>query len=209
MMHDELENACHLYSEKDEDVLNALREKKDWILKTFYVKGNIDTCLDSRGRVHYPMIEALLDDVLLFYPLEIPFMMEDKEKRLSSWNERFEILDLYEEEPQDAPFVLEYDFNLLDRQAYNALMPNFYHGVDMVFENQNSEEVLDLLRVLFQKKKGNNFILLDQSALIRHAFFAPILTKIIAYPLASEELKEELKSIAKEKEIPYEERGNN
>ena len=206
-MHEELENACHLYSDKDEDVLRALNAKKDWILKTFYVKGNIDTCLDNRGRTHYPMIEALLDDVLLFSPIDIPFTSEEKEKRLAVWNERFEILDLYEEAPTDAPFVLEYDFNLLDRQAYNALMPNFYHGVDMVFEDQKSEDVLDLLKVLFQKKEGNNFILLDQSALIRHAFFAPILTKIIAYPSASDELKEELKSIAKEKEIRYEERS--
>lgn len=27
-MHEELENACHLYSDKDEDVLRALNAKK-------------------------------------------------------------------------------------------------------------------------------------------------------------------------------------
>lgn len=102
-MHEELENACHLYSDKDEDVLRALNAKKDWILKTFYVKGNIDTCLDNRGRTHYPMIEALLDDVLLFSPIDIPFTLEEKEKRLAVWNERFEILDLYEKHQRMHP----------------------------------------------------------------------------------------------------------
>lgn len=205
-MHKEVENAYRLYSENEEEVMQALYEKKDWILSSFYVKGNIDTILDRRGRTHYPFIEALLDDVLLFSPITFTNEIQNQEERLQSWNERFQILDVYEQEPKDAPFVAVYDFTLLDRQAYNALMPNFYHGLEETLEDEKTDDILDLLRLLFQKEKGNSFLLLDKSALLNQAFFAPVLTKIIAFPSASEELKEELLSIASEKNIPYEER---
>ena len=65
-MNTDLENMEMLYGDKDEDVYKALSLKQNWINGLFFVKGHINTSLDSKGRVHYPLIEALIDEVLLF-----------------------------------------------------------------------------------------------------------------------------------------------
>ena len=205
-MNTDLENMEMLYGDKDEDVYKALSLKQNWINGLFFVKGHINTSLDSKGRVHYPLIEALIDEVLLFSNIEI----EDK-RREEIWNERFRVLELSYGAIKDAPYVIVYDFNKLDRHGYNALMPNFYRTLGEECFDKGTEDITDLLRILMQKEKGKAFILVEKENLINDVFYAPLLVKLIAFPSASEELKEELQTIAKEKDIIYEEvieRGN-
>lgn len=198
MMNQDLLNMELLYSENDEDVYKALSLKQNWINGMFFIKGNIDTSLDSKGRIHYPFIEALIDDVLLFSPIEV----EDKERE-AKWNEKYRMLELSYSLEKDAPFVAVYDFNKLDRLGYNSLMPNFYRAVGENCFDKGSDDITDLIRILMQKENGKAFFLIEKENLINDVFYAPLLVKLIAFPSASDELKEELKTIAEEKEIIY------
>lgn len=199
-MNQDLLNMELLYSEKDEDVYKALTLKQNWINGMFFVKGNIDTSLDSKGRIHYPFIEALIDDVLLFSSIKV-----DDKKRESIWNEKYRVLELSYGLEKDAPFAVIYDFNKLDRLGYNSLMPNFYRTIGEDCFDKGSEDITDLIRLLMQKENGKAFLLVEKENLINDVFYAPIMVKIIAFPGASDELKEELQNIAKEKDILYEE----
>ena len=196
----DLLNMEMLYGESDENVYKALSDKQSWINGCFFVKGHIDTILDSKGRVHYPLIEALIDEVLSFSKIEI----EDK-RREAIWNERFRVLELSYSIEKDAPYAIVYDFNKLDRHGYNNLMPNFYRTLGEDCFDKGTEDITDLLRILMSKEKGKAFILVEKENLLNDVFYAPLLVKLIAFPSASDELKEELQTIAKEKDIIYEE----
>ncbi len=197
---DDLKNMLMLYSDLDDEVYQALNNKKNWILHSYYVKGHLSTSEDHFHRLHYVLIEAMLDDVLLFRELNAEDVKDSE--RLPLWRNQYKILDLYEEIPTDAPFVIEYDFSLLDRQAYNALMPNFYFGHEIEAEDDHQSSIVSLLKMLLNK--DHPFILLENSLLINNSFFAPIISKIIVFQTASKELQEELKAISLEKEIDFE-----
>ena len=199
-MNSDIWNLEMLYGDKDEDVYKALSLKQNWIMGSFFMRGHIDTILDAKGRVHYPLIEALIDEVLLFSKIEI----EDK-RREAIWNERFRVLELSYCIEKDAPFAIVYDFNKLDRHGYNNLMPNFYRTIGEESVEKGSEDITDLIKILMSKEKGKAFILVEKENLLNDVFYAPLLVKLIAFPSASDELKEELQTIAKEKEIIYEE----
>ncbi len=192
----DLQNMMMLYSESDSEVYQALLNKKDWINNVYYVKGHLDTKEDSRKRIHYLFIEALLDDVLLFRLLN---KNDVHDYRLDIWNEQYRILDLYEKRPHDCPFAVAYDFSNLDRQAYNMLMPNFYFGHNINTIDDGQTTITSLLKILL--RKNHPFILLEESNLLDDVFYAPILKEIIINPQCDKILQEELISIAQEKNI--------
>ena len=84
-------------------------------------------------------------------------------------------------------------------------MPNFYRTLGEDCFDKGTEDITDLLRILMSKEKGKAFILVEKENLLNDVFYAPLLVKLIAFPSASDELKEELQTIAKEKDIIYEE----
>ncbi|MGM9858995.1 MAG: hypothetical protein ACI311_07115 [Bacilli bacterium] len=218
-MNNDLEIFNNLYGEDDELVFKALSAKKDWMfLKPLYAKGHINTKLDSKGLLHYPFIESMLDDTLLFED----FKVSDEEVKVLNnsdqieqiLNERFAYLNLYEKVDDSAPFFVEYDFNLIDNNMFNMLFPNFFrkHNIkswEVDFEKINNltfDSLIEYLKLSLVGKEGEHVIVMEKTNLINGVFFAPIAKKIIAYKDIDEELKLELKTIAEEKEMEYEER---
>lgn len=213
---DDLKIFEDLYSDNDATVFQALSMKKDWMFENLlYAKGDINICLDSKGLVHYPCIEALLDDTLLFEDLIInKEHLEDEDLRRNievNINDSFQFLHLYEDIDESAPFWIEYDFNLIDNNGFNCLFPNFFrkHDLDFWKIEKDGETLLgndiEQLKYAMIGNEGESVIIMDKCNLINGVFFAPILKKIIAKSSADEELKTELKQIAEEKNISYEE----
>ena len=71
-MQTDLEIFNNLYGDDDELVFQALSAKKDWMfIKSLYVKGHINIKKDDKGLIHYPFIESMLDDTLLFEDFKV------------------------------------------------------------------------------------------------------------------------------------------
>ena len=218
-MQTDLEIFNNLYGDDDELVFQALSAKKDWMfIKSLYVKGHINIKKDDKGLIHYPFIESMLDDTLLFEDFKV---INEEVKALNNdeqiekiLNERFAYLNLYEYVDGSAPFFVEYDFNLIDNNMFNMLFPNFFrkHNINSwdidieAINNLSSESLIEYLKLALVGKEGEHIIVMEKSNLINGVFFAPIAKKIIAKKNIDEELKVELKTIAEEKEMEYEER---
>ena len=94
------------------------------------------------------------------------------------------------------------------------LFPNFFrkHNINSwdidieAINNLSSESLIEYLKLALVGKEGEHIIVMEKSNLINGVFFAPIAKKIIAKKNIEEELKLELKTIAEEKEMEYEER---
>lgn len=205
-----------LYSDNDAVVFQALTIKKDWMFENLlYAKGDIDIKLDSKGRIHYPAIESLLDDTLLFDDLIIDpnhLPNEDLRREIEvNLNDSFQFLNLYEEIDESAPFWIEYDFNLIDDNGFNCLFPNFFRKHDIETWQISPDEKAVLKNDIEQLKyslignEGEHVIIMDKCNLLNGVFFAPIAKRIIYKSTIDDELKEELNSIAKEKNIGIEE----
>ena len=216
-MKNDLDIFNNLYGDDDELVFKALTAKKDWMFEKYlYAKGHINTTFDSNGRVHYPFIESMLDETLLFEDVKIndSSLLTDvlKIQVESLLNDHFQFLNLYDSIDGSAPFYVEYDFDLIDNNGFNILFPNFFRKHDFEFWNidlerikEKTDDVVEQLKLAFVGNEGEYVIVMDKINLINNALFAPVARKIIARSDIEEELKIELKSIAEEKEIEYEE----
>ena len=218
-MHSDLEIFNNLYGDDDELVFKALSAKKDWMFeKPLFVKGHINIKKDNKGLIHYPFIESMLDDTLLFEDFKVlneeVNSLNNNEQIEKVLNEHFAYLNLYEKVDDSTPFFVEYDFNLIDNNMFNMLFPNFFrkHSINLwnidfeKINNITSESLIEYLKLALVGKEGEHVIVMEKSNLINGVFFAPIAKRIIAQNNIDEELKLELKTIAEEKEMEYEER---
>ena len=121
-MKKEILNFINLFSNDKKVIYSALVEKKDWILRNYYIEldfksENVD------GREIYPKIFAILDGGVYFTPCKLEDEKEDMLVSLTSY------LDLFEKEYipfNKGCFYVGLSFKRIDDKVYKELFPNIY-----------------------------------------------------------------------------------
>lgn len=190
-----LDNYYRLFSENDQEVYQAVLEKKDWILVPLYLPGDLSMEKDEEGKNHFFALEALFNDVLLFKSLG--------DERLKQYRYvKFKKSLIGNNHPH---FYIEYDFNKIDQKGYQTVVANFYHCLNKkeLEINKESDDVKELLKLFMIGEENEAVIVLEESNLLNNAFFAPIIKRIIVSDLAPHEVKEVLIKLANEKDVEY------
>ena len=189
-----LDNFNRLFSDDDKVVYQAILEKKDWLFHPLYLSGNLDITLDEQGKKHFKFLESLFDNVILFKKSKNELANNFRYVKFSN--------DLSNEE---ALFFIEYDFTRIDEKGYRAVVANYYPCLseEELHIDYSSKSVKEVLKTMMIGESNESVIILDQSALINDAFFAPIIRKIFVKESAPKEVKEVLINLAVDKDVEY------
>lgn len=209
-----LANLEALYSDDDQVVYQAILAKKDWMFRPLFLAGNFTMTIDQNGKEHFPFIEALFDDVLLFNDLIISEKLCKNKKQRDKINkiigQQFAKITFHGDinNNENTPhFYIEYDFAKIDQKGYQALVANFFP----CFENINIDKtklessLVEQIKVGIIGKTGDFCLIIDKSQLLNNAFYAPVMKKVIVHKYAPKEVKDVLKQLTSDKEIIYEE----
>jgi hypothetical protein len=211
-MKNELDNLYHLFSDNDQEVYQALIDKKDWLFTPLFLRGDLNQVMDDLGKAHYRKIESLVDEVLPFEKVTLGTNLgleKDKIILLQNSIEHFRTLYLERNVADvcDAPFFVEYDFAKIDNRSYYALLANFYPCMSQdeleINYNEVTNSIVEQLKLMMIGPKGRFVLIIESSLLINDSFFAPYMVRIHANRNADFLLREELRQIAKEKGIIY------
>ena len=118
-----LDNIRRLFSDKNEEIYQALLEKKDWIFQSFYCIGSFDSNRDA---------EDIIEGKLRFRKLYLnPDEFSDHGNYLMTEEilRQFRFLYLYKNIPDcesGDEFIIRYDFRKLNDREYMMLFPNLY-----------------------------------------------------------------------------------
>ena len=189
-----LDNFNRLFSDDDKIVYQAILEKKDWLFHPLYLSGNLDITLDEQGKKHFKFLESLFDNVILFKKSKNELAKNFRYVKFSN--------DLSNEE---ALFFIEYDFTRIDEKGYHAIVANYYPCLseEELHIDYSSKSVKEVLKTMMIGENNESVIILDQSALINDAFFAPIIRKVFVKESAPKEVKEVLINLAVDKDVEY------
>lgn len=189
-----LDNFNRLFSDDDKIVYQAILEKKDWICRPLYLPGNLDITIDEQGKKHFKFLESLFDNVILFKKSKNELANNFRYVKFSN--------DLSNEE---ALFFIEYDFTRIDEKGYHAIVANYYPCLseEELHIDYSSKSVKEILKTMMIGENNESVIILDQSALINDAFFAPIIRKVLVKESAPKEVKEVLINLAVDKDVEY------
>ena len=189
-----LDNFNRLFSDDDKIVYQAILEKKDWLFHPLYLSGNLDITLDEQGKKHFKFLESLFDNVILFKKSKNELANNFRYVKFSN--------DLSNEE---ALFFIEYDFTRIDEKGYHAIVANYYPCLSEkeLHIDYSSKSVKEVLKTMMIGENNESVIILDQSALINDAFFAPIIRKVFVKESAPKEVKEVLINLAVDKDVEY------
>ena len=189
-----LDNFNRLFSDDDKVVYQAILEKKDWLFHPLYLSGNLDITLDEQGKKHFKFLESLFDNVILFKKSKNELANNFRYVKFSN--------DLSNEE---ALFFIEYDFTRIDEKGYHAIVANYYPCLseEELHIDYSSKSVKEVLKTMMIGENNESVIILDQSALINDAFFAPIIRKVFVKESAPKEVKEVLINLAVDKDVEY------
>lgn len=189
-----LDNFNRLFSDDDKIVYQAILEKKDWICRPLYLPGNLDITIDEQGKKHFKFLESLFDNVILFKKSKNELANNFRYVKFSN--------DLSNEK---ALFFIEYDFTRIDEKGYHAIVANYYPCLseEELHIDYSSKSVKEILKTMMIGENNESVIILDQSALINDAFFAPIIRKVLVKESAPKEVKEVLINLAVDKDVEY------
>lgn len=190
-----------LFSDDDETRLQALLAKKDWILDRFYVpyslasKPSESTCSD---------LECLMHQALPFHQLPLPRVATKRSAAVNQiFNDRYRLLRLYEALPRQRPspdvFYVEVNFNLLEKEDYKALMPNFFYCLGKTTLGRFDYPQNDIRSVLLPALLGTSeeaVLILERKLLERGFYRADRLTKLYLYDDLGEKEEALLRKIA-------------
>lgn len=171
-----LKNLRELFSDDDQVVFNALKEKKDWINQSFYIVCSLQTNQD---------IEDIMDRKIRFRSLYVNPALCSKEE-YEKTNEdfsTFKVLYLYNEIPyceDEGEFVLKLDFSRLTDREYRMLFANFYPCLDSqyILEDED-DEILSLLKKGMDKLMGDNVIIMANMDLVDSCFNCDVFSQLI------------------------------
>lgn len=213
----EIENLEKIYLGNEKELIESLNEKRIWIQDHFYVPGNIKFSKDENGLIHYPFIESLYNNVLLFN--EVNFNNDnfnnEELKEINYASKSICVLNLFKEIKKDlkTDFWVEYNFNKMELSMFQDLFPNFYHKINFeklkINKNNLNNIGLDLIKSLIVGKDDESIIILSKDKLINLCYYCPILEKIYYKENINKELLESLEEIARKNQIEIEEINGN
>ena len=173
-----LTNFLNLYSDDDNLVYQAVREKQTWLNKEFYLIMHLDdnTCLND-----------IFDHKLRFKRLYLnPYFFSDDELYKSAnnyFNDNFRVLYLLDELPtvdERSEFVVKVDFSKLNNSQYCELFPNYFPCLETNEINKvESLELSSLFQVAMNKELGDGVIIVSKDSLDDNAFICNVITEII------------------------------
>ncbi len=205
IMNEYVDNFLRLYSDKQEEVYQAFLEKKEWILNQFYVPGDFEIESKANNEEGFALLEAVLEDCLLFNPYKF---VSNNEDVMAVFNSYLNLVVYKEMKKNKQPyFWIKYDFSLMDKESYNALAANIYPRL--------AEEELDIdgdflkltecLKLMMIGEEHEHIIIVSKSATKNNRVKAPKLLEFIVHKEAPVEVKETLKKLALLKNAIYKE----
>jgi hypothetical protein len=194
-----------LYCGTKKEAVAAINGKRLWIENKFFVKGNIDSVEDEDGLTHYPLIEALYDNVLLFSDVEIQesenFTQKETEE-INKLSENLAVLNLYNhcDFDVDTLFYVEYNFSKIELSAYHDFVANLFHKIPFRLLNINKGKIkdggVDLIKSLVAGNLGESILIVSKDKLRNMCYDCHILEKIYYRKEIDKELLKTLEEIA-------------
>jgi len=175
-----IKNFFDLFSDDEKVLYQALIQKKDWILKEFYIVFNFENAGEleaiAQGHLHF---KKLLIDPNLFDG------NNDKATLMSeSFNRNYRVIYLNDEMPffdSENEFCIKFDFNKLSDREYKILFANFYPCVDekVIIDNYHEDDA-SLLLLSMNNFIGDNVLIMDKTYLTDNDEFAcNVVSKVI------------------------------
>ncbi len=200
MMNKEVEILNDLYSKDKQELKLALEKKCNWINGKFYIEGNLEKVIKDDKLEHYPFIEALYENNLLFSKVSFPNEYFKNDEILYIKHESIDLRELKLDDEitfNETNFAIEVDFTKLELSNYYALFPNFYHlieykDLDIDLKKTNFAEIIKCLII---GKSLQNKIILDKNSLVNDTLYAPVFTKIYYKKEIDQKLLESLNEI--------------
>lgn len=177
-----------LFTVKEEELPNILKEKRNWILDSFYVHY-----FESERDI---LINAIKNNNLVFN--NINFNSEHFSEifcdKINELSEGIASLDFYKHiNLLEGDVFIEYDFLKTESSAYKDLYPNFYRKISYHNLNFNekllneylSDEILedfsiiDLFKCLVLGKSDEYRLLVSKERLDNMTYFCPIISKVV------------------------------
>lgn len=194
-----------LYCGTKKEAVAAINGKRLWIENKFFVKGNIDSVEDEDRLTHYPLIEALYDNVLLFSDVEIQesenFTQKDAEE-INKLSENLAVLNLYNhcDFDVDTLFYVEYNFSKIELSAYHDFVANLFHKIPFRLLNINKGKIkdggVDLIKSLVAGNLGESILIVSKDKLRNMCYDCHILERIYYRKEIDKELLKTLEEIA-------------
>lgn len=191
-----IKNFFDLFSDDENILYQALIEKKDWILKEFYLVFNFENVedLDAIAQGHLRFKKLLIDPNI--------FSGDNKKTSLinEKFNENYRVLYLDDAMPvfdSENEFCIKFDFNKLSDREYKILFANFYPCVDekVIIENYHGDE-MSLLMLSMNRLIGDNVLIMDKTYLTEKDEFAcNVVSKVIYNSKLQERFKTVLMSL--------------
>lgn len=194
-----------LYCGTKKEAVAAINGKRLWIENKFFVKGNIDSVEDEDRLTHYPLIEALYDNVLLFSDVDIQesenFTQKDAEE-INKLSENLAVLNLYNhcDFDVDTLFYVEYNFSKIELSAYHDFVANLFHKIPFRLLNINKGKIkdggVDLIKSLVAGNLGESILIVSKDKLRNMCYDCHILERIYYRKEIDKELLKTLEEIA-------------
>lgn len=203
-----------LYLGTREEAINAINAKRLWIENKFFVKGNINSVKDKDGLIHYPFIEALYDNVLLFSNVSIHDTKNFTDEELKVINEKssnLAVLNLYNhcDFEDDTLFYVEYNFSKIELSAYHEFVANIFHKIPFGLLNIDKSKLqdggVDLIKSLVSGQLGESILIVSKDKLVNMCYDCHILERIVYKKGIDKDLIESLNEIANQHHIELKE----
>lgn len=196
-------NFYHLYSDDDRKVIEALKEKRTWLLRKFYFPGHFQPTFDRNNEKHYPSLERLLDQVIHLRTIHYnhhKFLKTDEILLFESGVSHLKMVTLFDRpiDEKKHPFWIEYDFTRMDKTMFQDLAANLFPAInrESIDEEYPSSSLAHMLKYALIDAVGRYKLIIDQQVLIDGCYFLPIASKIIYDEHLDPILKDVLLSIA-------------
>lgn len=171
-MSDHVKNLLALYSNIEEQVVAAVKEKRLWIGRTFYIAVDFTSVFDEAGLIHYPAIEALAGS----------FLPSEKAKYVAPILNNFRFVSLYDYNPikDGYQMVIAIDLTMLDRYDYQKLaanlFPTFSSAERALITTQ--DPLVNALADQLLGQPGVWVLALEKTALVNDMLYLPYFSKI-------------------------------
>lgn len=174
-MRKEILNFINLFSNDKKVLYSALVEKKDLILRNYYIEldfksENID------GREVYPKIFALLDGGVYFTPCKLENEKEDMLVSLTSY------LDLFDKEHipfNKGCFYVGLSFKRIDDKVYKELFPNIYPKFNEGEFKRTDDDLINAYSNFMIGGNGEYVLLLPRDVLLNNVYPLEIAFEIL------------------------------
>lgn len=214
---DEVKILENLYYGDDEEAKAAINQKRIWIDSCYFVPGNILHKKDESNLLHYPFIESLYDNVLLFENISFsdPNFTANECLQVQETSKNLATLTVYVEIDRsiNTDFWIKYDFRKMELSMYHDLVANFYHKLSYeelrINKNKIVDASADLIKSLIIGKPNECILIISKDYLLNMCYYCPILSKIYYRKRIANDLLDSLKEIALKNSVDIEEINEN